>query len=274
MLAADSCDTKRPGRIDGVAFCALALQLLLALPSVARDHAFKQEQQPQPLGSLSKIGEVYVNDQPVSTAESTIFTGDKLRTAENGVASFAVSGRGTIKFAPNTFVVFAATEQYIADLRSGSAVISSFSGPGGLALRIGDFVVIPAVQEQQTTARVERSLAGATSVTSLEGSATVVSLQGGAGLLLQAGQSTTISESGQLNPETPAVPGPVSGDKNPPVEEPPQPAPPTGTPPPSSQHKSRKGWIILGLAGAGAAAIAGAAAGGGGGHQPVSPSSP
>lgn len=247
----------------------LAVVLLFRLPAVARAHSTNQDQPPQPLGSLSKIGEVYVNDVPVASPESTIFTGDKVRTGENGVASFTVSGRGTLKFSPNTFAVFAGAEQYVADLRSGTVVVSSFSGPSGLALRVGDFIVVPAVQEQQTTVKVERSLAGAASVSCLEGSVSVISRQGAAGLLLQAGQSSSISTSGQLNPESsaPESPSPTQ----------PQPGAPTPTPPPANppqQQKSRKGWIILGLAGAGVAGIAAAAAGGGGGHTPVSPSSP
>lgn len=259
------------------AFIVLILQFLW-LPSLAWPHSPKQDQPPQALGSLSKIGEVYINDLPVTAAESTIFTGDKLRTGENGVGSFAASGRGTLKFSPNTFAVFAGTEQYVADLRSGTAVVSSFSGPSGLALRVGDYIVVPAVQEQQTTVKVERSVAGAASVSCLEGSVSVISRQGAAGLLLQAGQSSTISMSGQLNPESPeASPEPAAA--GPPVAPPesptPQPGPsaPTTTNPPPRQ-KSRKGWIILGLAGAGVAVIAGAAAGSGGGHPPVSPSSP
>jgi hypothetical protein len=252
--------------------------LLLCIPSPVLSHSPKQDQSPQPLGSLSKIGEVYVNDQRVMAAESTIFTGDKLRTDENGVASFSASGRGTLKFSPNTFAVFTGADQYVADLRSGTVVVSSFSGPSGLALRVGDYIVVPAVQEQQTTAKVERTLAGTSSIACLEGSISVISLQGAAGLLLQAGQSSTISTSGQLNPETqepsrePPTGAPPVAPPESPTPQPGAPAPTTTNPP--SQQKSHKGWIILGLAGGGAAIIAAAAASGGGGHSAVSPSSP
>jgi hypothetical protein len=254
-------------------FLALFLQFL-CLPSPALSHPPKQDQPPQALGSLSKIGEVYVNDQPIRAAESTIFAGDKLRTGENGVASFTASGRGTLKFSPNSFTVFSGTDQYVADLRSGTVLVSSFSGPSGLALRAGDYIVVPAVQEQQTTAKVDRSVAGAASVSCLEGSVSVISLQGAAGLLLQAGQSSAISTSGQLNPES-SEPPPVAPPVAPPESPTPQPGARTSpTTNPSPQQKSRKGWIILGLAGGGAAIIAAAAASGGGGHSPVSPSSP
>jgi len=271
--------------ISTVAFLAVILQL--SAPSLAGAHSTNtnQDQTPQALGSVSKIGEVYINDVPLTSPESTIFAGDKLRTGENGVASFAVSGRGTLKFSPNSFAVFAGAEQYVADLRSGTVVVSSFSGPSGLALRVGDFIVVPAVQEQQTTVKVERALAGAASVSCLEGSVSVISRQGAAGLLLQAGQSSTISTSGQLNPESegppraaPAITPPESTEPTQPQPGAPTPGGPTPAPPPPAnppqQQKSRKGWIILGLAGAGVAVIAAAAAGGGGSHTPVSPSSP
>jgi hypothetical protein len=255
----------------------LGLSLAIAMPSVATTtRKSKQDQPPQALGSLSKIGEVYVNDQPISAGESTIFNGDKLRTGPDGVASFTVSGRGTLKFSPNTFVVFVGAEQYAADLRSGTVVVSSFSGPSGLAIKVGDFVVLPAVQEQQTTAKVDRALAGDASVTSLEGSVSVVSLQGAAGLLLQAGQSSTISTAGQLNQDQSATPPEVTGPQTPPPTEPTQ-TPPGPTAPPlgTTAAKSHKGWIILGLAGAGVVGIAAvAASSGGSGHQAISPSAP
>lgn len=278
MLRADSVPS-RPrilkAQTCSSALLALVLQFLM-FPSSGLSRSSRQDQPPQALGSLSKIGEVYVNDQPVTVAESTIFAGDKLRTGDNGVASFAASGRGTLKFSPNTFAVFTGADQYIADLRSGTTVVSSFSGPSGLVLRVGDYIVVPAVQEQQTTAKVERSLAGAANISCLEGSVSVISRQGAAGLLLQAGQSSTISTSGQLNPESPKPPAtapPVAPPESPtPTPQPGAPTPTTTSPP--SQQKSRKGWIILGLAGAGVAVIAAAAASGGGGHPAVSPSSP
>ena len=237
------------------------LQFLL-VPSLTTAHTVTQEQQGQSLGSLTRVGEVYINDLPAAM-ESTIFVGDKVRTEENAVASFTASGKGTLKIAPHSVVVFAGATQYLAELKSGTVVMSSFSGPSGFTLRVGDYVVVPAVQEQQTTAKVESFLDGSFPISCLEGSISVISLQGGSGLFLQPGQSGTISHTGQL----------IS---NPPSPGPPETSQPTHQPaPPVVRQGSRKGWIILGLAGAGAAAIAAAAsAAGGGGHQPVSPSSP
>lgn len=266
------------GNLSAKAVFAAALFLQSSLfPSLtqARTNArntrrLAQEQQAQALGSLSKVGDVYVNDSP-APAESTIFMGDKLRTGEDGVASFTVSGRGTLKFSPNSLAVFASTEQYLAELKSGSAVVSSLIGPGGLALRVGDFIVVPAVQGQQTTARVERAMDGSSSVACLEGSASVVSLQGASGQLLQAGQALRISQAGQLIANPSLLPNPSEPAK--PAQ--PEPSEPNPPPTPSANRKgSRKGWIILGVAGGGAAIALAAAAASGGGHQPVSPSSP
>jgi hypothetical protein len=254
--------------------------LLFILPwaVVASTHVTKKQDQPQSLGSLSKIGDVYVNDKLLTVNDSTLFAGDRLRTAEDGVASFTVSGRGTLKFSPNTFVVFTGAELYIADLRSGTVVASSFSGPSGLAVRVGNHIVLPAVQDVQTTAKIERTVPGAATIACLEGSVSVITSEGAAGVLLQAGQSSAISPEGQLGPastESAAAVAPsptLEPTEAPPAETGTAPAP---TPTPASNpQKSRKGWIILGLAAAGGAGIAAAAAGGHGNHQPVSPSSP
>lgn len=253
----------------------LEVLLLPASASSATNRSSAKQDQPHALGSLSRVGDVYVNDALLSAAESTIFLGDKLRTGENGVASFTVSGRGTLKLSPNTFVVFAGADQYVADLRSGTIVVSSFSGPSGLAVRVGDYIVVPAVQDVQTSTKVERTVPGAANIACLEGSVSVISAQGAAGVLLQAGQSSAISASGELNPK--AGEAAVAAEPPPAPEAPglgqpqPGPAPPATT---SNQRKSRKGWIILGLAAAGGVGIAAAAAGGGGSHQPVSPASP
>jgi hypothetical protein len=219
-----------------------------------------QTPQPQPLGSLSTTGEAYVNDQP-APPESTIFAGDKLKTGD-GIASFTASGKGTLKIPPHSSLVFSGIGQYVAELKSGTVVVSSFAGPSGFTLRAGDFVVVPAVQEQQTTAKVEALPDGSFPISCLEGSVSVVSLQGGSGQFLQTGQSIAVSSTGQLI----ANPAPSVADQTPAKATQPQ---------STTKHQgNRKGWIILGLAGGGAAIAAAAAAAGGGGHQPVSPSSP
>jgi len=262
---------------------AVGICVILILPLLCPFAAFgspptakskKQQEQPQALGSLSKVGDVYVNDAQLSVDESTIFAGDRLRTGENGVASFTVSGRGTLKFSPNTFVVFAGVDQYVADLRSGTLVVSSFSGPSGLAVRAGNYIVVPAVQDVQTTTKIERSVPGAANIACLEGSVSVITSEGAAGVLLQAGQSSSISASGELKPASGET---AVAAANTPTLEPTEPNPPEPNPAPpaatSNPQKSHKGWIILGLAAAGGVGVAAAAAGGGN-HQSVSPSSP
>jgi hypothetical protein len=240
---------------------ALVLQIG-AFPSLICGRAVAQDGLPPPLGSLVTTGEVYVNDLP-APAESTIFTGDRLRTGE-GVASFNASGKGALKITPHSSVIFGGTGQYVAELKSGTVVVSSFSGPSGLSLRAGDFVIVPAVQEQQTTAKVESLPDGSFPISCLEGSTSVVSLQAGSGLLLQSGESAVISSVGQLISGQ-ATSGPAQATPESPGSRPAPPIKGTG---------SHKGWMILGLAGGGAAIIAAAAAASGGGHQAVSPSSP
>jgi len=241
---------------------AIALALIL-LPSVAAGRVASQAGPSQSLGSLNIVGEVFVNDAR-APAESTIFVGDILITGENGVASFTASGKGTLKIAPHSVVVFAGAEKYVAELKVGTLVMSSFTGPSGFTLRMAGFVLVPAVQDQQTTAKVEKMANDSFVLSCQEGSVSVISLQGASGLLLQAGQSATISPSGQLSAGPSGATSPPSG----PTPSQPQPGTPPGT---TSSH--RKQWIILGVAG-GAAAGIGAAAAGGGGHHPVSPSSP
>lgn len=244
---------------------AIALALLL-LPSVAAGRVASQAGPSQSLGSLSTVGDVYVNDSR-APAESTIFVGDLLLTGENGVASFTASGKGTLKIAPHSVAVFAGTEKYVAELKLGSLVMSSPSGSSGFSLRVADFLLVPAVQQQQTTAKVDKMPDDSFLLSCLEGSVSVISLQGGSGLLLQTGQSATISPSGELSSNTATSGATLAPGPTPPTQTQP------GTPP-TAPSNHRKQWIILGVAGGAAAGIAAAAAGGGGGHHPVSPSSP
>ncbi|MFY9528450.1 MAG: hypothetical protein WBC04_13445 [Candidatus Acidiferrales bacterium] len=239
--------------------------LLLFFPALAYSRAVSQEQERRPLGSLSTVGEVYVNDSR-APAESTIFSGDVLTTGQGGTATFAMSGKGTFKISPQSVLVFAGEPQYVAELKSGTVVMSSFAGATDIILRAGNFTVGPVVQEEHSTAKIDREVDGSFLVSCLEGSVGVLPLQGAAGRFLQAGQALSISPEGELiAPKQPSVPAAAPA---------PSPAPtPTTTPTTSGNKKSYKGWIILGLAGAGAAGAAAAAAGGGGGH-PVSPSSP
>src|SRR5256885_8241724 len=51
-----------------------------------------QAKEREPLGSLTNIGEVYVNDSP-APEKITIFSGDRVRVGVNGSATFNMSGK-------------------------------------------------------------------------------------------------------------------------------------------------------------------------------------
>jgi hypothetical protein len=235
----------------------LALQLLLFSAPVAGRTA-SQEQQKQPLGSLSSVGEVYVNDS-LAPAELTLFSGDTLRTGQTGMATFETSGKGSFRVSPHSQLVFTGSQQYVAELKSGTIVMSSLSGPSGINLRAGNFVVVAVTQGEQSASRTETASDGTFVVTCLEGSVGVLPLDGSNGLFLANGQAVSISTQGELSPLKVAT-APVRT------------AAPT-TAPPTSRRKSYTGWIIVGAAGAGGVGAAAALAGRGG-SKPVSPSAP
>jgi hypothetical protein len=231
----------------------LVLQLVL-FPALARGRAASQEQQRQPLGSLTALGDVYVNDSH-PPGESTIFSGDTLRTSQTGSATFTTSGKGSLKVSPESQLAFPGNPQYVAELKSGTVVMTSLSGPSGINLRAGDFAVVAVTQGEESTSKIEKAPDGSFLISCLQGSVGVIPLQGANGLFLQAGQSVRISPQGELA----AVEQQATA--------PPEPAKPAGV-----QKKSNTGWIILAVAGGGGAAAAAAAAGhGGGSSPPVSP---
>jgi hypothetical protein len=229
------------------------LQLML-FPALALGRAASQEQQRQPLGSLTALGDVYVNDSH-PPAESTIFSGDTLRTSQTGNATFTTSGKGSLKVSPETQLAFPGNPQYMAELKSGTAVMTSLSGSAGISLRAGDFAVVAVTQGEESTSKIEKAPDGSFLISCLEGSMGVIPLQGANGLFLQAGQSMRISPKGELSAVEQQVPPP------------PEPVKPAGV-----QKKSNAGWIILAIAGGGGAAGAAAALGHGkGSSPPVSP---
>ena len=115
--------------------CFLHVFFLLQLPTSGYAHPGPQDQQRESLGSLSSLGEVYINESAVPV-DSTIFSGDRLRTGDTGTATFTVSGKGTLKVLPRSEVVFPGNYQFTAELKSGTVVLSSVSGPRGIALRV------------------------------------------------------------------------------------------------------------------------------------------
>jgi hypothetical protein len=236
----------KKGNRTSIVSLGLVLLLLSPFPAQSHSQGASQEQQKESLGSLSSIGEVYVNDAP-APVESTIFSGDRLRTGETGNATFTMSGKGTLKVTPQSEVLFAGSYQFTAELDAGTVVLSSISGPSGVTLRIGNFVIVSSIRQQSATSQIDRTADGSFRVSCLNGSVGVLTLDGKAGQFLQAGQSLRISAQNQLSPFSPAARAPSQ-----------------------ALHSS---WLYLGLGGAGAAAAA-AAFGHGGGKQSVSPSTP
>ena len=249
MVLSSSTRREKGKRRSGsliVPLCFLDLFILLLHSTSGYAHAVPQEQQKESLGSLSSIGEVYVNDS-AAPVESTIFSGDRLRTGESGTATFTVSGKGTLKVLPRSEVVFPGNYQFTAELKNGTVVLSSVSGPRGIALRVEKFVLVSSIREQSATTKIEGAANGSFLVASLEGSVGVLTVEGKSGQFLQAGQSVNISAGEIISPLSPAAK--------------------------TAGLSLHSGWLYLGLAGAAAAAGA-AGLVRGGGRQPISPSGP
>lgn len=236
---------------------ALALQLLL-FPLLADARPASRAQEKQPLGSLSSIGPVYVGDF-VAPASSTIFTGDTLRLGDAATATFTMSGRGSFEIASHSQLVFTGSQQYVAELKSGTVVMSSSSGSSGINLRIGNYVVLGVTQAEQSTAKIDGAADGSFVISCTQGSVGIVPLDGSPnGIFLQVGQSTNLSPQGELSAPRATVASTA-----------------TTSPTQSSasvRKSSHTGLIVLGVAGAAGAVGAAVALGGKGHGQTVSPS--
>src|SRR6266436_457590 len=236
----------------------LVMLLLLVLPALSRARAIPQEKERAALGSLTSVGEVYVNDSP-APAEITIFSGDSVRVGETGAATFNMSGKGSLKLSPRSQVLFAGKYEYAAELEAGAVVMNSISGPNGLTLRIGNDVLVPSTKEHLALASIDRAPDGSYLVTCSDGAIGVLNLQGTAGQFLQVGQAVSVAPNGELFPVMRQDMTPVNSASS-----------------ASGARKSRgsfTGWGFLGLA-AGGAAGAAAALAHGGGKQSVSPAGP
>src|SRR5438128_4461518 len=232
--------------------------LLLLFPTLSCAQAAPQAKEREPLGSLTSIGEVYVNDS-AAPAEITIFSGDRVRTGETGSATFNMSGKGSLKLSPRSQVLFSGKYEYTAELEAGAVVMNSVSGPNGFTLRIGNYVLLPSTKEHLALASIDRAPDGSYLVTCSDGAIGVLNLQGTSGKFLQVGQAVSVAPNGELFPVMRQDVTPVSSAKS-----------------ASAARKSRgsfTGWGYLGLA-AGGAAGAAAALAHGGGKQSVSPAGP
>jgi ferric-dicitrate binding protein FerR (iron transport regulator) len=222
----------------------LALQLIL-FTALATARPASGAQEKEPLGSLSSVGQVYVSNAVVP-GESTIFTGDTLRTDDTATATFTISGKGSFEIASRSQLVFTGSQQYVAELKSGTVVMSSMSGASGINLRIGNFVVVGVTQAVQSTAKIDSAAGGSFLITCSEGSVGIVPLEGPPnGVFLQAGQSVTISPQGELSAPTTTVASnvPATATQAQPVK------------------KSHTAWILLGVAAGGGVGAAVALAG-------------
>jgi hypothetical protein len=103
--------------------------LFLFLPARSNSQVAPQEPQEkvrEPLGSLSSVGETYVNDS-AAPSEITIFSGDRVRVGASGSATFSISGKGLLKLSPRSQVLFSAKYEYTAELEAGAVVMNSVS---------------------------------------------------------------------------------------------------------------------------------------------------
>src|SRR6202011_2251310 len=176
----------------------LAAGLLGPLPLMAGGPRAEREAQNQALGSVTTVARVTINGVP-APADLTIFPGDTLKTGDMGSAAFSISGKGSFKLLSNSEMVFPPDPRYSAELKAGSVVMNSFNGATDISLRVGNYVVAPVIEAQQSTSQVVRHADGSFTVTSLEGSVGLIPLEGATGRVLQAGESVNILPSGELD---------------------------------------------------------------------------
>jgi hypothetical protein len=259
----------------------LGAGLFCALPLMAGAPRAARKAQNQALGSMTTVGPVYINGVP-APADLTIFPGDTLKTGDMGSAAFSVSGKGSFKILSNSEMVFPPDPRYSAELKAGSVVMNSFNGATDVSLRVGNYVVAPVIEAQQSTSQVVRHADGSFTVTCLEGSVGMIPLEGATGRVLQSGESIDILPSGELDiakatgAAPAAAPAPTPTPATPPsTTEASTTQPPPEAPVPPVQHKDKtKEYILIGVIAGGAVGIAAGVAGAGHGHSSVSPSTP
>src|SRR6202048_1555394 len=220
----------------------LAAGMLCAVPLMAGAPRAARKAQNQALGSMTTVGPVYINGVP-APADLTIFPGDTLKTGDMGSAAFSISGKGSFKILSNSEMVFPPDPRYSAELKAGSVVMNSFNGATDISLRVGNYVVAPVIQAQQSTSQVVRHADGSFTVTCLEGSVGMIPLEGATGRVLQSGESVNILPSGELDiakvPGAAATQTPTPESKPSPAEQASSTQPPPATPVPAVQHKDK-----------------------------------
>jgi ferric-dicitrate binding protein FerR (iron transport regulator) len=211
---------------------APVMALVMALyPVAASAGAASSRQARESLGALATVGTVYVNGAPAPSS-LTIFAGDTVLTGDNGSATFTMSGKGSIKLSTQTHVTFTGDARFLAELTSGTVVMTSFAESTDITLRAGNYVVAPVVQTEQSSSRIDKTANGSFAVSCLEGSVGVIPLEGANGRVLAVGQSLQISPQGELG---------ITQESS---------APPATTTSVKKSSNSHTGYIILGVAGA------------------------
>jgi hypothetical protein len=238
-------------------FLQLLAVLLLLFPTLSCAQVPPPEKEREPLGSLTSVGEVFVNDSP-APAEITIFTDDKVRTGESGSATFNMSGKGSLKISPRSEVVFSGKYEYTAEFDAGAVLMSSTTGPNGLTMRIGNDVVVPSFKARMASASIEKASDGSFVVKCSDGAMGILALQGSAGQFIQVGQSVAVAPNGALFAV--AQPGAALAKT-------------TSSVRPQKPSHGYAEWAYVGLGGAGATGLA-LSLSHGGGKQSISPSTP
>src|ERR1700675_2887884 len=217
----------------------LAAGWLCALPLMAGAPRAARKAQNQALGSMTTVGPVFINGV-AAPAGFTIFPGATMKTGDMGSAAFSVSGKGAFKILSNSEMVFPPDPRYSAELKTGSVVMNSFNGATDISLRVGNYVVAPVIESQQSTSQVVRHADGSFTVTCLEGSVGLIPLEGATGRVLQSGESVNILPSGELDiaKATGAAPTPTPTPETKPS---PTPTPtPETTPNPAEQVSTKQ----------------------------------
>jgi hypothetical protein len=249
---------QKRSRVLSLGLIQLLVLPIFLFPSLGRAQVAPSEKERDPLGSLTSVGEVFVNDSP-APAEITIFSGDKVRTGESGSATFNMSGKGSLKISPRSEVVFSGKYEYTAEFEAGAVLMNSVSGPNGFTMRIGNDVVVPSFKERTASASIEKAPDGSFVVKCSDGAMGVLALQGSSGEFIQVGQSVGVAPTGALFAV--AQPGATPGKTT------------FSAQPSNKPSHSLANWAYVGLGGAGAAGAA-LALSHSGGKQSISPSSP
>ncbi len=190
-----------------------------------------------PVGALQVTGSVSVGGTP-TTAETTVFVGDVIRTGADGAARITVAGSGTLILSAQTELALSGAPRYLATLRGGVLGIYSLTGARNFQVRVGNYLVVPA-PDAPATAEVRLVADGSAEIACQSGSVGVIALEGEDVLFLRSGQTARITSAGTLaQPEAPA---------------PTQPPPPG---PSGGGGGKNKGVIIAVLVGGGAAGAA------------------